>query len=204
MPIYTYFIQNSRPCNSSYYTKHVCICIKSPNDATRYFQICQCKHENCISSYDTLYNQTVYTTCPIQLLEKIFTMMNLRRIVRLQKAPDGQIMIIVSESFYTIGTYFKYINLTLLRTIFNISANDAKLIVKNLGIEHFVYCIEECDGYCLVVLEPHSSISRGMIEPDFQTGQTWTRFKEEADMLIAKKTTASAVSASATVPESGK
>jgi len=204
MPIYTHFIQNRRSCDSLYYTKHVYIYINCSTDATRYFQLCQCEYTNCISRDDKRYSQTFYTKCPIQLLEKIFTMMNLRRIVQLQKAPNGQIMITVSESFYTIGTYFKYINLTLLRTIFNISANDAKLIVKNLGIEHFVYCIEECDGYCLVVLEPHSSISRGMIEPDFQTGQTWTLFKEAVDRFIAKKTAAAAVAASAVVPESGK
>ena len=202
MPTHTHFITNRRPYESCY-TKQVLIYVKSLDDA-RYFQLCQCEHTNCISRDDKLYSQTFYITCPIQLLEKIFTMMNLRRIVQLQKAPNGQIMITVSESFYTIGTYFKCINLTLLRTIFNISANDAKLIVKNLGIEHFVYCIEECDGYCLVVLEPHSSISRGMIENDFQKGQSWTRFKEEADMLIAKKSAAAATAASAAVPESGK
>ena len=87
------------------------------------------------------------------------------------------------------------------RTIFWISLIEAQEIIKKLRLEGNVWKLEECCDHCLVVLSP--SLPQDSYDSD-PKGQSWTRFKEEADMLIAKKSAAAATAASATVPESGK
>jgi hypothetical protein len=214
MPIHPYFLESlHRPTghavssthalniHSREFRRYVLMYIKHPDDATKKFTMFHYFHDNCLESREHESFKKIYITCPILLLEKIFKMMDLRCIFKIEKNSNGQTEITVKEISSTIDTYVSCIKRILDRTIFQISTDDANLIVQKLGIESNVYCIEECCDHCLVVLSP--SLPRDSYDSD-PKGQSWTRFKEEADMLIAKKSAAAATAASATVPESGK
>ena len=200
MPIRSYCLPTRRPNYANSYTIRLFIQMRSSTDPNKKFTILDYQCENCMDR--NVPCSAINVMCPTQLLEKLFKMMGLCGIVRFNEYPNGQTQITVTTSSYTIDRYISLINQILHRSIFQISANEANIIVKKLRLEHYVYCIEECNGFCLVVLSP--SLDSCWYDPDFREGQSWTLFKQEADMLIAKKSAAAATAASATVPESGK
>jgi hypothetical protein len=207
MPIHTHFLkQLQQPTghavsSNKEFRRYVRIYINDPDNATRNFTMFHYFHNNCLESREHDSFKKIYITCPIQLLEKIFKMMDLRCIFKIEKNSNGQTEITVREISSTIDTYVSCIKRILDRTIFQISTDDANLIVQKLGIESNVYCIKKCCDHCLVVLSP--SLPRGSYDSDPE-GQSWEMFKKEVDKLIVKKTAAAATAASAAVPESGK
>jgi len=198
MPIRSYCLSTHRPDYANSYTIRLLIQMRSSTDPDAKFTILEYQCANCMNSNVSC--SVINVMCPTQLLEKLFKMMRLCGIVRFNEYPNGQTQITVTTSSYTIDRYISLINQILHRSIFQISANEANIIVKKLRLEHYVYCIEECNGVCLVVLSP--SLDSCWYDPDFREGQSWTLFKQEADKLTARKPAAAA--ASAMVPESGK
>jgi hypothetical protein len=142
------------------------------------------------------------SSLPKKLIDSLLNMLTYR--FSAVQLSDGSCDINITSSELFNRQHFDAVRRMLKRTIFQISLIEAQEIIKKLRLEGNVWKLEACDGYCLVVLSPHGLISRGMREEDFEKGQTWTRFKQEVDKLIAKKTAAAAVAASAVVPESGK
>lgn len=207
MPIYIPFLkQLQQPTghavsSNKEFRRDVRMYIKHPDDVTKIFTMFHYFHYNCLESREHDSFKKIYITCPIQLLEKIFKMMDLRCIFKIETNSNGQTEITVKEISSTINTYVSCIKRILDRTIFQISTDDANLIVQKLGIESNVYCIKECFDHCLVVLSP--SLPRDSYDSDPE-GQSWEMFKKEVDKLIAKKSAAAATAASATVPESDK
>jgi len=152
-----------------------------------------------------LYNsewRILNSSFPKKLIDSLLDMLTYR--FSAVQLLDGscEINIISSELFNL--QHFQTVRTMLKRTIFPISLIEAQDIIKKLRLEGNVWKLEECDGYCLVVLSPHPLISRDMREEGFEKGQTWTTLKEEVDRLIVKKSAAAATAASAAVPESGK
>ena len=204
MPIHPYFLESfHRPTghavsSNKEFRRDVCIYIKHPDDATKKFTMFHYFHDNCLESREHESFKKIDIACPILLLEKIFKMMDLRCIFKIEKNSNGQTEITVREISSTIGTYVSCIKRILDRTIFQISADDANLIVQKLGIESNVYCIQECNGYCLVALSP--SLRRDSYDSDPE-GQSWTQFRNAVVELTSSKSAAAA--AAAAVPESG-
>jgi hypothetical protein len=140
-----------------------------------HYEICNFTCENYLDSQDRTCSITINTNCPIRLLEIIFKMMRLRRIVEFRESSDGQTQITVNASSYIIDRYVSLINQILRRSIYQISEKDANQIIRKLSIPPcIIYCIEEYNGFCLVVLTP--IIVPGLFDPDFREGQSWTLF----------------------------
>ena len=98
MPIYHYFLkslqQQTGPAVSSTraldihtreFRRDVLMYIKHPDDATKKFTMFHYFHDNCLKSREHESFKKIDIACPILLLEKIFKMMDLRCIFKIEK-----------------------------------------------------------------------------------------------------------------------
>lgn len=144
-------------------------------------------------------HRTINSHFPKKLIDSLLNMLTTQ--YSAFQLSNGSCQINVGSSELFNRQHAHIIQVMLQRTIFQISLVQAQDIIKKLRFEGNVWKLEECDGYCLVVLSPSRWTSPSLREPDFAPEQTWTQFRNAVIDLTARK---SATATTTAVPESDK